>query len=265
MQQLKQEKFQLQNQLEVSEEEYIQKISDLQADIANLRKALSKNPSDNNKTHSSQLVTDLTEQNQRLATQLRYSAENEKELREQINNLRQQFNNRKSSIQEHFDHADLLRKELYTVMEKKSELEKMLEIISEEKVMMKQSVEKSNYKISELNKNRKKQECVFLDKEKDAEELRVRNNLLLRRLETISGSGSSLLDFQMSLFSELEMSCSDQEKSCQITHFDIIEEVDEDCDIEEMDDSGCEMQCETDKEVEDLKKEVTNHFCQGIS
>ena len=260
-QKLEQEKFQLQNQLEVSEEEYVQKISDLQTDIKNLKKALSKYPSDNNnhKNHTSQLVTDLTEQNQRLASQLRYSAENEKDLREQINSLRLQFHNRKSSIQEHFDHAASLREELYNVMEKKSELEKMLEIISGEKLMMKQSMEKSNDKIIELKKNWKNQECIFQDLEKDTEELRVCNNLLLKKLETLSGSSSSSFACQMTLFSELEMSCSDQERSCQITHFDIIEEVDENCDIEEMDDSGCEMLCETDKEVEDLKKEVINH------
>ena len=245
----------------MSEEEYVQKISDLQTDIKNLKKALSKYPSDNNnhKNHTSQLVTDLTEQNQRLASQLRYSAENEKDLREQINSLRLQFHNRKSSIQEHFDHAASLREELYTVMEKKSELEKMIEITSEEKLMMKQSMEKLNDKISGLKKNWKNQECIFQDLEKDTEELRVCNNLLLKKLETLSGSSSSSFACQMTLFSELEMSCSDQERSCQITHFDIIEEVDEDCDIEEMDDSGCEMLCETDKEVEDLKKEVINH------
>ena len=97
----------MKRQLEIAEEEYEQRIFDLQKDIADLKDVIDKHSNHQKQLerHSSQLVSDFTEQNQRLASQLRSSGENEKELRNQMNRIKQQFNNRKTTIQEHFGHV----------------------------------------------------------------------------------------------------------------------------------------------------------------
>ena len=82
---------------------------------------------------SSQLVSDLTVQNQRLTSQLRSRGANEKELRNEINQMKQQFSIRKTSIQEHFLQVDTLRKEISSVMSEKTELENQIRFLLQEK------------------------------------------------------------------------------------------------------------------------------------
>ena len=81
----------------------------------------------------------------------------------------------------------------------------------------------------------------------------------------MSRSRSSTPNCQMSLFSELEMSCSDQEKSLRATALDVIDETDEEFDIEERDDSDYEMICGVDKDLENFKKEVSHNDKQIMS
>ena len=118
---LEQEKYQLKRKLE-------QRIFDLQKDNVDLKDVID-NHSNHQKQlerHSSQQVSGLTEQNQRLTSQLRTSGENENELRNQMNRIKQQFNNRKTTIQEHFGHVESLRDEISAVMDKKAELENQI-------------------------------------------------------------------------------------------------------------------------------------------
>jgi len=235
---LEQEKYQLKKQLEIAEEEYEQKLFDLQADIANLRDVVDKHAADQKQAerHSSQLVNDLTEQNQRLTSQLKVSGANEKEMRNQITKLKEQFNNRKITIQEHFGHVESLRDEISAVMDKKTELENYLKILSKER----------------------EKDQLLRNREKDIEELQASNHHLLERLETLSGSRSSSPSCNLSLLSELEMSASDQEKQGL---FDIIEETDEEFDFDTVEGEDLERDV-ADVNLKSLRNEVLSAYHQ---
>jgi len=261
---LEQEKYQLKRQLQIAEEEYDQRICDLQADIVQLKETIDKHSIHHKKSerHSSQLVTDLTEQNQRLTSQLRMAGENEKELRNHINQMKTQFNVRRTSIQEHFGFVESLREEISSVMGKKDELEKQIKLMSAEQENLTQTLEQSSDTIRQLERKQKDQNHLVRSKEKDIEELRAGNNVLLERLETMSRSRSSSPSCRMSLLSEMEMSGSDGEKSFYPRQFDVIDETDEEFDLEEMESSDCEMACDVDLEIKEFRKEVLSAYQQ---
>ena len=70
---MEQEKYHLRRRLQAAEEEYDLRVNDLQADITSLRKSLEEASAAQRQTEKekSLLITNLTEQNQRLTTQLR--------------------------------------------------------------------------------------------------------------------------------------------------------------------------------------------------
>lgn len=251
---LEQEKYQLKKQLEIAEEEYEQKLFDLQADIANLRDVVDKHAADQKQAerHSSQLVNDLTEQNQRLTSQLKVSGANEKEMRNQITKLKEQFNNRKITIQEHFGHVESLRDEISAVMDKKTELENYLKILSKEREKLTESLNQSSENLMQLERKGREKDQLLRNREKDIEELQASNHHLLERLETLSGSRSSSPSCNLSLLSELEMSASDQEKQGL---FDIIEETDEEFDFDTVEGEDLEHDV-ADVNLKSLRNEV---------
>ena len=72
-QELEQEKYHLRRRLEVVEEEYELKVTEFQTDIAGLRSVLQQTETNNRQAEreKSLLITQLSEQNQRLTTQLK--------------------------------------------------------------------------------------------------------------------------------------------------------------------------------------------------
>ena len=73
MQELEQEKYHLRRRLEGVEEEYDLKVSELQTDISGLRNILQQTEVNQRQAEreKSLLITQLTEQNQRLTSQLK--------------------------------------------------------------------------------------------------------------------------------------------------------------------------------------------------
>ena len=72
-QELEQEKYHLRRRLQAAEEEYELRVNDLQADINSLRKSLEEATTSQRQSEKekSLLITNLTEQNQRLTSQLK--------------------------------------------------------------------------------------------------------------------------------------------------------------------------------------------------
>ena len=72
-QELEQEKYHLRRRLEVVEEEYELKVTEFQTDITGLRSVLQQTETNNRQAEreKSLLITQLSEQNQRLTTQLK--------------------------------------------------------------------------------------------------------------------------------------------------------------------------------------------------
>lgn len=72
-QELEQEKYHLRRRLEVVEEEYELKVTEFQTDISSLRSVLQQTETNNRQAEreKSLLITQLSEQNQRLTSQLK--------------------------------------------------------------------------------------------------------------------------------------------------------------------------------------------------
>ena len=126
MQELEQEKYHLRRRLEGAEEEYELKVSELQSDISSLRGLLDQ--TENNQRaaerEKSMLITQLTEQNQRLTTQLKDSSKTEESLTVELQSMRDQVNHKKTSMTEHVTHLETLRDEITIMTERKLDLER---------------------------------------------------------------------------------------------------------------------------------------------
>ena len=72
-QELEQEKYHLRRRLEIAEEEFDQRVNELQMDVSKLRNTLSENSNSQRQAEKekSMLIQTLTEQNQRLTQQLK--------------------------------------------------------------------------------------------------------------------------------------------------------------------------------------------------
>ena len=122
----------------------------------------------------------------------------------------------------------------------------------QEKADLAKTLEGSSSKIRQMERKQKDRDHLARIREKDIEELRAGNHHLLDRLEAMSTSRSS--SPCLSLFSE--MSGSDHEKSFCQKYFEAIEETDEDVELQEMEDSDCDILNDVDTEMKELKNEV---------
>jgi hypothetical protein len=100
-------------------------------------------------------------------------------------------------------------------------------------------------------RKQKNQEYIISRQQTSVLDPRACNYDLFDRLETLSRSKSTSSSCQMFLWSEIKMSCSDQEISFYPTHFDVIEETDGDC----------KMFC--DEFIEDLKRTDSMWICRS--
>ena len=116
----------MRRRLEGAEEEYELKVSELQSDISSLRGLLDQ--TENNQRaaerEKSMLITQLTEQNQRLTTQLKDSSKTEESLTVELQSMRDQVNHKKTSMTEHVTHLETLRDEITIMTERKLDLER---------------------------------------------------------------------------------------------------------------------------------------------
>merc|ERR1712013_484988 len=103
LEELEQEKYHLRRRLEVAEEEYELKVSELHSDITGLRALLDQTETSQRSAEKekSLLITQLTEQNQRLTSQLKDSSKTEESLTCELQSMRDQVNHKKTSMTEH--------------------------------------------------------------------------------------------------------------------------------------------------------------------
>merc|ERR1711970_1138045 len=125
LEELEQEKYHLRRRLEVAEEEYELKVSELHSDITGLRALLEQTETSQRSAEKekSLLITQLTEQNQRLTSQFKDSSKIEESLTCELQSMRDQVNHKKTSMSEHVTHLETLRDEITIMTERKLDLE----------------------------------------------------------------------------------------------------------------------------------------------
>lgn len=96
------------------EEEYEQRISDLQSDLNQIRATLQEAEYHHRTTERerSGLIGQLTEQNQRLTSELKEAGKREEELQKRLLELRSQVNDKRVTMQDHVNHLETLKDEV---------------------------------------------------------------------------------------------------------------------------------------------------------
>jgi len=210
---LEQEKYLLRKKLESAEEEYDIRVAELQADINNLRQILQDTEKGNRlqEKEKSGLITQLTEQNQRLTQQLKDSTRVEESLTCELQALRDQVNFKKSSMTEHVTHLETLREEINIMMEKKLDLERRIESLYAERDGLSSTLDESADRIVMLEKEAREQDSIIRTSRKEIDELKTTNLSLSDRLDSMYRSTSLSPHGNRSLLTEMEV--SDSEKS----------------------------------------------------
>ncbi len=107
----------------------------------------------------SNLVAQLTEQNQRLTSELQASAAREAELQSRINQLRDQVKDKRITVQDHVTHLEILREEIDLVTNRKNDLEKKVQQLMDERENLTSALEEASDKILMLERHTREQEC----------------------------------------------------------------------------------------------------------
>ena len=138
----------MRRKLEGVEEEYDLKVSELQGDISSLRNILQQTEVHTKQAEreKSLLITQLTEQNQRLTSQLKdvrkketfkeipndflplQSSRTEESLTVELQSMRDQVYNKKTSMSDHVQILETLREEITIMTERKIDLERRIEV-----------------------------------------------------------------------------------------------------------------------------------------
>merc|ERR1711892_893743 len=255
LEELEQEKYHLRRRLEVAEEEYELKVSELQNDIQSLRALLDQNENSQRQAEreKSLLITQLTEQNQRLTSQLKDSSKTEESLTCELQSMRDQVNHKKTSMSEHVTHLETLRDEITIMTGRKLDLERRIEALYAERAGLSSTLDESADRIVMLEKESREQDSMIRNSKKEIDELKATNSALTDRLDSIYRSSSISPHGNLSLLNEMEI--SDSEKSLNGSRRPF-SNIDEDIDDIECDNPECP------EEIQELKQEILSAYQQ---
>merc|ERR1719336_2091747 len=255
LEELEQEKYHLRRRLEVAEEEYELKVSELHSDITGLRALLDQTETSQRSAEKekSLLITQLTEQNQRLTSQLKDSSKIEESLTCELQTMRDQVNHKKNSMSMQMSHLEGLREEINIMTEKKLELERRIESLYAEREGLSSTLDESADRIVMLEKESREQDSMIRNSKKEINELKATNSALTDRLDSIYRSSSISPHGNLSLLNEMEI--SDSEKSLNGSRRPF-SNIDEDIDDIECDNPECP------EELQELKQEVLSAYQQ---
>merc|ERR1740131_880727 len=255
LEELEQEKYHLRRRLEVAEEEYELKVSELHSDITGLRALLDQTETSQRSAEKekSLLITQLTEQNQRLTSQLKDSSKIEESLTCELQSMRDQVHHKKTSMTEHVTHLETLRDEINIMTEKKMELERRIEALYAERDGLSSTLDESADRIVMLEKESREQDSMIRTSKKEIEELKATNAALTDRLDSIYRSSSISPHGNLSLLNEMEISDSEKSLNGSRRPFSNIEE--------DVDDIECDNP-ECPEEIQELKQEILSAYQQ---
>merc|ERR1719336_2803340 len=255
LEELEQEKYHLRRRLEVAEEEYELKVSELHSDITGLRALLDQTETSQRSAEKekSLLITQLTEQNQRLTSQLKDSSKIEESLTCELQSMRDQVNHKKTSMTEHVTHLETLRDEITIMTERKLDLERRIEALYSEREGLSTTLDESADRIVMLEKESREQDSMIRNSKKEINELKATNSALTDRLDSIYRSSSISPHGNLSLLNEMEISDSEKSLNGSRRPFSNIEE--------DVDDIECDNP-ECPEEGQELKQEILSAYQQ---
>ncbi|XP_071944485.1 BICD family-like cargo adapter 1 isoform X2 [Antedon mediterranea] len=237
-----QEKYELRRQLEQLQTQYDSRLLDLQDEVIYHK---DKKASQNAVRRSSEIkrqeiIDELTEQNQRLTTQLKQASQTEIDLHSEVDKLREQVNSKNSTMHSRSQLLETLQEEVEILTTAKSELEKRLSIGLEERKSLTCSIEETNDNVHMLERRNRETEAQLRLKDSELKELREHNQQLSEQIESqklmkfsldepFHGSNSLMAELE----NELSMSVPNSATGFGIGNYNEIE-----CDDDFEDDDG---------------------------
>jgi len=185
---LSQEKYLMSRQLERLEDEYQQEVTELQAEIEKLKRNVEKQRKKRGAWDRdiSDRLEHLTQENLRLAQEVRKKGEDEKKLFSDVTGVNTELCEKSFNVQEHCDKIEQLNKNILEVNAAKKSLESEIETISKTVETLTCNVEHSSAREKALERKLQLQDHSLLELEKDCEKLRTNNLQVLGRLEKVS-------------------------------------------------------------------------------
>ncbi|KAH1171723.1 BICD family-like cargo adapter 2 [Mauremys mutica] len=210
LERLEQEKYELRRRLESGVAEWETRVAELEGDLAALRAQLGHQRLEQQDTsrESSQVAQELSEQNQRLAEQLSQAVQLEQRLQDELMALRVENRTLGMSSAEHAARTQSLQAENLMLQERKQELERQTWQLREETEAVQGLVETLHENLLQLRREVHEKELQAQQLRAEAEELRVSNRWLQRRVREMADeirlhdSDASLASLQ----SEIEQS-----------------------------------------------------------
>ncbi|XP_017068252.1 bicaudal D-related protein homolog isoform X1 [Drosophila eugracilis] len=199
---LEQEKHVLRQKLAIAEDESDQRVLELQSDLTELKDKLLAQDTAIRQAEKEKtiLIDELQHQNTRLTEQIQEAHATELKLSAQIQELKDQYHYRNSSLQEHVNSLESIKTELNLTTGKRQELERRLQHAQEEKESLTSSLEESSDRIHMLERHAREQETKLETTLQALERSQRENNVLSERLgaDTNSGTpGRKSLQFEM--------------------------------------------------------------------
>jgi len=255
LEELEQEKYHLRRRLEGVEEEYDLKVSELQGDISSLRNILQQTEVHTKQAEreKSLLITQLTEQNQRLTSQLKDSSRTEESLTVELQSMRDQVYNKKTSMSDHVQILETLREEITIMTERKIDLERRIEALYAEREGLSSTLDESADRIVMLEKEARERDCLIRNIKKESDELKAQNLQLNDRLDSVYRSSSISPQGNLSILNEMEISDSEKSLNGSRRPFSNIDE--------DLDDIECDNP-DSPADLQELKQEVLSAYQQ---
>jgi len=255
LEELEQEKYHLRRRLEGVEEEYDLKVSELQTDISGLRNILQQTEVNQRQAEreKSLLITQLTEQNQRLTSQLKDSSRTEESLTVELQTMRDQVYNKKTSMTDHVQILETLREEITIMTERKLDLERRIEALYAEREGLSTTLDESADRIVMLEKEARERDCLIRNIKKETDELKSQNMALNDRLDSVYRSSSISPQGNLSILNEMEISDSEKSLNGSRRPFSNVDE--------DLDDIECDNP-ESPVGLQELKGEVLSVYQQ---
>ena len=178
MQALSQEKYLLTRQLERLEDEQHQEVAELQAEIEKLRRNLEKQKRRRVgwDRDVSERVEELSQENLRLAGEVRTKAEEERKLVSHRSDFTTELSSEKVAVAEHCQRIEELNKTITDLHHAKSRLDEEISAVMKTVESLTTSVSHSSKKEAALERKIKLQDNMIRDLERDCEKLQNYNH-----------------------------------------------------------------------------------------
>ncbi|GCC29994.1 BICD family-like cargo adapter 1 [Chiloscyllium punctatum] len=212
---LEQEKHELRRRFENREGEWEGRVAELESDLKQLQDELERHQVQLREANKEKVraLRELSEQNQRLLEQLTRAAEIEQQLSMQVHNLRDEFQEKSTSTNQHVARLESLQAEIKALTERKRELEQRISAMIEENELLQSTIEDLQDRVMMAERQSHNKDLQLQQNQLELHEVRMSHRQLQVKVDEMNEEMSlhSVSPTSTSLLSEIEQSMEAEE------------------------------------------------------